>query len=71
VFEDLPDVKRFELTAPKGYKEPDLQRKVIQIGMLFGPNKPAGPASFVKKRQRFGHKRVFGHKTAAKVMITD
>lgn len=61
VFEDIPDDGVFEINGPK-LKEPNPQRKKIQIRMLFGAAKPAGPASVVKKKERFSHRRVFGHK---------
>lgn len=51
----------FEYTQGK-VKEADPRKKFIKVSMLYGPEKPAGPVGFEKKRQRFSHSRVFGHK---------
>lgn len=62
-FVDVPSEGTFEYTQGK-VDEPDRQRKVINVAMLYGANKPTGPAVLEKKRERFSHKRVFGHKSA-------
>lgn len=49
---------------PETYRD---SRKTVQVGMLFGSNKPSGTLLTKKdvKKPRFSANRVFGHSKAA------
>ncbi len=61
-FTDYSGQEEFELFQPK-VSEADPHRKVINVSMLYGSSKKAGPPVEERVRQKFSHKRVFGHKT--------
>lgn len=63
-FEEIVSDGKRTYSAPK-IKENVSQRKKVNMSMLFGPGKPAGPPCLVKVKQRFSHRRVFGHKGEA------